>query len=162
MYPGETQFSHVAFVFVSQKRLQVSLVFAPHFHPCRRRLWHCWRCPALACYRISSWRPAETKVEITFERKGLATRLHRLPSHFKPCRASVWHCRLPTLRAVGRQPKFLLVATDTGNVNTYWTELACCSIPTATPTFSTMPDSCTNTADIARRRQIIGNQDVCR
>jgi hypothetical protein len=25
-----------------------------------------------------------------------------------------------------------------------------------------MPDSCTNTADIARRRQIIGNQDVCR
>ena len=81
MYPGETQFSHVAFVFVSQKRLQVSLVFAPHFHPCRRRLWHCWRCPALACYRISSWRPAETKAEITFERKGLATRLHRLYLH---------------------------------------------------------------------------------
>ena len=82
------------------------------------------------------------EVEIAFERWEIAPRFALLPPPPIFSALSDLNMILSTLTDFGRLPTIKMAATKTGNGNNNnWTDCSRDQIPTATPTFATMPDT---------------------
>jgi len=65
----------------------------PHFRPCPTQIWHWRHDPTSTDMRNAKLRRHQTEVEITFERKEMATRPKRLPPHLRRRPIQICHWR---------------------------------------------------------------------